>query len=1551
MPDLFDLAENPQAPSDGNEFVSDADFFDQAADILENTDAANANISTVYNQINSLYNSQPWGSSVEEALPDIGTNVKFLFNDFETAPAFQAQVDPLPVRGEDQDIEEYRDDLNVWAESQKARQKLVGGAQYLLQANDLNKILDEQVKQSFRAEQARDKFGDNLEDPGILNRASDLVARVGEGLVADTISGFGGLAQLAGFEGAAQSLQDAATSVEDAFVENPETDDEFVSKFARAAGLLGGQALTFLATSGAGNLASAAGAGAKVAGLGRAFATTTALAPSAGLEVGQVYEEVLSRTADKDKALEASLAAVPIGVLDSALDYFKIGKILPSKYFGKLTKNQKIKGIKEAIDNETTRKGLVDIGQDIASLQAGRSVSSAFGNALKNIAGVAALEGTAEAIQGAASDALVREVTGDTTINPLDIEARGEEFLLGAALGGAAGGIGSVVQSRGDNQVLNNLSSRVQERQAEVDTQKQQEVNQNLKEVNRDVRQAPLSQEEVVSSQPQEQASQLQTPEASQTQEASQSLEQTNQGASSQVVEGNGLQSRDSGVQIPPGPQQQTTVQETNLELESTQTPRQAIQEAEAIVIPPGPPSDARAIEVTNLAQPEPKPVVARSEAPVGFAKTESRVDQAENVLNVNYTKPVKVKENNNKVVVPTGTRETLLENQPKDQVQVYPKDRVGKTLNSMGGSNINEWRERNFSRRVTENETIEPGIRDIVGQDFYIPITNKDTLEQVKEKVQGKNLIQAANHVRDGASDLSFVQRVALGEVVITELNKAAKAANVAGDIENARLIEEEAADTTFAIAEFGTELGRGVQAFTMFNKLNPQAAVMMVEKQRQKTAEKEGKEFNPLDEKARKEITELLEKAKAAPEGFIKNDIQREAFARMAREDDVSSGEVLTSLWKASLLSGPNTQAINLFGNGIHQFLRALGVSVVNNPRDSINMFRGMLKSATGEAIVEAQSALRGRDITKTLEKLDVKTGKQRVSELRKLIDKTEKSTFERALTPFAVGGDFVFRMLSGGDAYFYRTAKDGRAHLAVSKSLRKDPEFQKNNISLAQAVAQDLYGTPEQAVAARQQAEIDVQALSNPTQNDIDRRTFEILEQQNKDQELLEDIERFGTLNTFTNTPFGFMGVLAKAVNNTIDAIRIPDVINIPIGQNLTQVRVPVVGGLSPLSFAVPFVNIVANVTSAGLDFTPVGIARAVAGGSIFSKKDRTFTPQERLDRIGTAIVGMAATGVLMSTAEQFLEDDDPAFAVYGMGPNDKGQRRNLQNQGWQPFSIKIGETYLKYNETPLAIPFSTIGGLHDAIRFSDSFNRKDALDRLAYAGQLSTRAVVESGFLKGVRDILDILDNKKPVSAFAANVGSGFIPAQGLLRDINRIVNPEIFDTKQSGFLGNVFKNTPFAQATGAKPALNVFGDPVEYDVFRRTPVLSRFASVRTEDPNWRFIADRGLTIPAFNDTTKVGVSGLTKAGRRKVEKLKNFREKEIGRGFAGVFTPEEHYRYIEITGPKIKSAIETIRKNRSNLKKPELQKLIDKEVRKAKREGKLEIIREMVKGAN
>lgn len=636
----------------------------------------------------------------------------------------------------------------------------------------------------------------------------------------------------------------------------------------------------------------------------------------------------------------------------------------------------------------------------------------------------------------------------------------------------------------------------------------------------------------------------------------------------------------------------------------------------------------------------------------------------------------------------------------------------------------------------------------------------------------------------------------------------------------------------------------------------------------------------------------TEVLNRAinmTAAPnESFIQANASKELLAYISRQEDTDYANILQLYWYANTLSGAGTQGINAFGSGFNLFFHTFATAFAAGRRPALAAVKVM---AGSQAVAKAQfkAVLRGEAAPKFEGKFNVPSGFDQIIDPDK---KTLLNSIPRALT-------YVIKLLVATDAYFYRTALEGRAGTLVAQAAVEEGkirQLKRKDLSdfVKTYVSDKLFGTVAAAESAVAQARTELVAASlDPGKNDnLLRRAYEIIEGQ-RDAGVREESDRSAALTTFTNKPEGTMGAIAGAVNQIV-------------GRLTFKTRY---GNFPVLKPIFPFVNVIANVATAQLDYTPVGIVRGLRKEHILGSR-KEFTSLESKERIVKGIMGTTIGAMTYAFFASFDDDEDPFYAITAVGPRSFKHRQQLRTQGWKPYTFKIGTQYIDYKEWIIAIPLMFVGAIQDAKRY-EKLEEKDALEKSGMIIRAFPEMFLENSFLKGGGEFYEALMGERKWESLATSQTQGLVPFSGLLRDVSRITNPVVRDGRTIGFLAKTLKDIPVVKGTLGKPKINILGEPIRLRGAQRIPIVQRFGSSSSNDPVWRFLAKHRLFVsdPRFTGDIQI----ITKdVGRRELPQVKRalaHRLEQLGPMVYGVMDEDEVYEYIRISGIGIKKQLQ------------------------------------------
>jgi hypothetical protein len=427
---------------------------------------------------------------------------------------------------------------------------------------------------------------------------------------------------------------------------------------------------------------------------------------------------------------------------------------------------------------------------------------------------------------------------------------------------------------------------------------------------------------------------------------------------------------------------------------------------------------------------------------------------------------------------------------------------------------------------------------------------------------------------------------------------------------------------------------------------------------------------------------------------------------------------------------------------------------------------------------------------------------------------------------------------RLMAAEDMFFFKPAEEAKAALLAKRMARSEGL----RGTEAQDRARQILGYGVEATRrARVQAESE-----GFTGSAAKRRTAEILNA-NRPEGLREEARQFALRTTFNNQPYGAMGAIAHVLNTAKQSSNR----KVSVGANLVA----------------PFLNIIANVVNESLNYTPIGATRALwPGDNLVGRPRAKLSLQEQADLkaelYSKAFAGTAMLAGLALAAARDLDDPDPEFAIYGQGPANDADRRGWLAKKALPHSIKFGNRYISYSNTPLAIPMAWLGNLFDRIRDARIYSNRGAqglsenLPTMAATSAVGmAKVITEQSFLVGLMDVAETLSERQPEASgrgllkYTARTASSFV-VPNALRQIDKAFDPTIYEQRTAeGILVNAI---PFVRGKFGRPTLNALGLPAT------NPVSSQFTSTQASVPplvkmlaetgNWPSLPDRNHIYP-------------------------------------------------------------------------------------------------------
>jgi hypothetical protein len=374
-----------------------------------------------------------------------------------------------------------------------------------------------------------------------------------------------------------------------------------------------------------------------------------------------------------------------------------------------------------------------------------------------------------------------------------------------------------------------------------------------------------------------------------------------------------------------------------------------------------------------------------------------------------------------------------------------------------------------------------------------------------------------------------------------------------------------------------------------------------------------------------------------------------------------------------------------------------------------------------------------------------------------------------------------------MKAGDVIFYHPFKEMRmATLALQEARRNGrtkPNAQDNR-TIYEALMKESFDD------AMDQAESE-----GFTGRDQKIRAYEILEE-SRPEMAIEEAEAYAARETYNEKPIGTLGTLAEIINSARRRIK-------------------------GFNYIMPFVNTIMNVANSYMNYNPVfGVTRLIKNSYGWDSKSQTYRALTAEDRAKIAIkstIGTLAMVALYSMDDP--DDKDSEFEITANGYGDFRKNYELERTGWRAYSVRIGENWFSYKNTPLALVMAPIGFMKDAQRYRKSPNIKEEISILAGG---SIKFFMDMSTLSGLADFFDIF-SKSNISEQASSIDKG----RKYFEKIGKsVIVPNYFT--QISRLIQEFTDTPIKRANNISESIirdmpvlrdrlgnlyDAFGDPV------------------------------------------------------------------------------------------------------------------------------------------
>lgn len=710
----------------------------------------------------------------------------------------------------------------------------------------------------------------------------------------------------------------------------------------------------------------------------------------------------------------------------------------------------------------------------------------------------------------------------------------------------------------------------------------------------------------------------------------------------------------------------------------------------------------------------------------------------------------------------------------------------------------------RKLTQRVLASDEIDPAIKEAFTENaiYYDRLPHSVSKEQANALLETMTDAEAEHAILDMTNKLHLATRFIMG---IEQMRRY----NAQQDFDAASRFYDKFVPMT-------TEAGQGIAALRELGSV--MGKDMLVDKaKRDLRAGAKGREMTEAEEAEIKRLSARVEKA---PEGRPKFDAMEDLLSYQAKLQGVDWWETPMAIWYANILSGPKTHAKNFIANAANS-LALYTNAVAQRPSTALWLARGYahgIKRGLLEAAATWEtgySPIRGKlEVPTLLERVDFVGGKANPYNYLK----------------------YVRRGMVAADVMFFEPLKEMRAYqLALAQASREmDPDLP--NYAARQR-AYELMGrhsdTMQKAVE-QAEAEYQVQVKEatdakgvQKAKRDRARRVFELTERARPEQ-MNEDTHSYAARGTYNYSPEGMLGYAAKGI------------------QNMSS------GKGWPVKLIVPFTNIIANVTNDAINYSPAGVLRAALGRQTFGTYNtKPLSREERSDLYAKGVIGMALMAAAYALSSPGDDGKDPHIQITANGTGDYRKNEELRKSGWQPYSVKLGNTWVSYQYTPLLLGLSYIGNIRDYEKYRKAKLSDTYFTKATVPASWAVTTMLDQTFISSLNNFTSSLmdprneDRSDDAMASAAGILRGL--ALPNLYTQTAHATQDYFDVPmkevRGSHLGRFVQDLPVARDQ-YENKVNALGEPVLGD-------QSTFVNQDPGDPVWDLIAEKKAWIGVPN----------------------------------------------------------------------------------------------------
>ena len=303
------------------------------------------------------------------------------------------------------------------------------------------------------------------------------------------------------------------------------------------------------------------------------------------------------------------------------------------------------------------------------------------------------------------------------------------------------------------------------------------------------------------------------------------------------------------------------------------------------------------------------------------------------------------------------------------------------------------------------------------------------------------------------------------------------------------------------------------------------------------------------------------------------------------------------------------------------------------------------------------------------------------------------------------------YVGRALAAADAMLY-TANAEMASGALAWEMASLQNANDPKVKIKE-MAKDMLGNVKDKID-KFQAQAESEGFKKGTK-DFRLRTNELM-MMYRDPAMNTAGDLYGAKVTFNHEPNGVLAPWYRSITSLTNAHR--------------SVR-----------FFMPFMRIVTNLMENYLNYTPVGLIKAMAGKrQENSKYFQKLTPDQRAELYIKFGIGMSAAMAAFLLGA-FDDDDDGFIEISAAGTGDYQKNYELMKSGWREYSIRIGNRSISYKDSPLFAMLAAVGTASDHYKFGNGDpNDAGFIEKCQVAAMGMISSMFDQSWMSGLDELV-------------------------------------------------------------------------------------------------------------------------------------------------------------------------------------------------------------------